>query len=86
MLEDSGMSDIDISDVGFYKARMKYSPDAVKEMFEDFTDDETRIRKSEMRKFKSFHVFAIDGSELVLPSDTEFETIADIQAHVEGSP
>lgn len=86
LLEDSGMSDIDISDVGFYKARMKYSPDAVKEMFEDFTDDETRIRKSEMRKFKSFHVFAIDGSELVLPSDTEFETIADIQPTSKAAP
>ena len=86
LLEDSGMSDIDISDVGFYKARMKYSPGAVKEMFEDFTDDETRIRKSEMRKFKSFHVFAIDGSELVLPSDTEFETIADIQPTSKAAP
>lgn len=86
LFEDSGMSDIDISDVGFYKARMKYSPDAVKEMFEDFTDDETRIRKNEMRKFKSFHVFAIDGSDLLLPSDTEFETIADNPAHGEDSP
>ena len=86
LFEDSGMSDIDISDVGFYKARMKYSPGAVKEMFEDFTDDETRIRKSEMRKFKSFHVFAIDGSELVLPSDTEFETIADIQPTAKTAP
>ena len=86
LLEDSGMSDIDISDVGFYKARMKYSPDAVKEMFEDFTDDETRIRKNEMRKFKSFHVFAIDGSDLLLPSDTEFETIADIQPTAKTAP
>lgn len=86
MFEDSGMSDSDISDVGFYKARIKYSPDAVKEMFEDFTDDETRIRKNEMRKFKSFHVFAIDGSELVLPSDTEFETIADIQPTAKAAP
>ena len=86
LFEDFGMSDIAISDIGFYKARMKYSPSAVKEMFEDFTDEEVRIRKDEMKKFKSFHVLAIDGSELILPSNTKFETIADIQSIAKADP
>lgn len=45
LLEDSGMTDIEISDVGFYKARMKYNPEAVNSMLNTFIDDELKIRK-----------------------------------------
>lgn len=62
-------ADIEITDVGFYKARMKFDPEAIRRMSYDFVDSEMLLRKDELSRHGGYFVFAIDGSDVTLPSN-----------------
>lgn len=64
----------DITDVGFYKARMKFNPNAMKAIADAYLDEE--LKRNEPKKYRGFRIYAIDGSELLLPSNTKKERFA----------
>lgn len=64
----------DITDVGFYKARMKFNPSAMKAIADAYLDEE--LKRNEPKKYRGFRIYAIDGSELLLPSNTKKERFA----------
>ena len=64
----------DISDVGFFRARMKFSPEAMLRMSKGFLRSEEGKRK--LRRLRGFRILAVDGSDLVLPSNTKRERFA----------
>lgn len=65
------IGDQDVSKVGFYKARMKYSPDAIYQFFVDLTDDIYSRGMDDTMMWNGYHILAIDGSDVTLPSDME---------------
>ena len=64
----------DITDVGFYKARMKFNPNAMKAIADAYLDEE--LKRNEPKKYRGFRIYAIDGSEILLPSNTKKERFA----------
>lgn len=61
---------LDISNVGFYKARMNYNPKAIRLMMKDYV---SRVYEDDgqMVKLNGYIVTAIDGSDITLPSTEE---------------
>ncbi|GLL50199.1 IS4 family transposase [Tetragenococcus halophilus] len=62
---------LDISTVGFYKARMNYNPKAIQLMMKDYLSMIYENRASSLVKFNGYILTAIDGSTLTLPSSSE---------------
>lgn len=74
-LESIGTADtMHISDVGFYKARMKYDPAAMMVMMKGYLAME--LKWTRPKRYHGFRILAIDGSELTLPSNTRTERFA----------
>lgn len=63
--------DLNISTVGFYKARMKFNPNAIKLMSKDFIANIYDKENESMVKLNGYIVTAIDGSDFILPSTPE---------------
>ncbi len=77
---------LDISTVGFYKARMNFNPEAIKLMSNDFIyqkmyDDEDES----IVKLNGYIVTAIDGSDIILPNTFENQELYGQCKGVEGS-
>lgn len=62
---------LDISTVGFYKARMNYNPNAIKLMMKDYLSMIYENDDASLVKLNGYIVTAIDGSDIVLPSTEE---------------
>jgi hypothetical protein len=62
---------LDISTVGFYKARMNFNPEAIRKMSNDFINKHYKEFEETLVKLNGYYILAIDGSELVLPSSSE---------------
>ena len=62
---------LDISTVGFYKARMNYNPNAIKLMMTDYLSMIYENEDASLVKLNGYIVTAIDGSDIVLPSTAE---------------
>lgn len=62
---------LDISTVGFYKARMNYNPNAIKLMMKDYLSMIYENDDASLVKLNGYIVTAIDGSDIVLPSTAE---------------
>lgn len=62
---------LDISTVGFYKARMNYNPNAIKLMMTDYMSMIYENDDASLVKLNGYIVTAIDGSDIVLPSTAE---------------
>ncbi|MFD1415530.1 IS4 family transposase [Oceanobacillus jeddahense] len=62
---------LDISTVGFYKARMNYNPNAIKLMMKDYLSMIYENDDASLVKLNGYLVTAIDGSDIILPSTTE---------------
>ena len=62
---------LDISIVGFYKARMNFNPEAIKLMSNDFIYQHYDKYKETLVKLNGYYVTAIDGSDFILPSTKE---------------
>ena len=61
---------LDISIVGFYKARMNFNPEAIKLMSNDFIYQHYDKYKETLVKLNGYYVTAIDGSDFILPSSS----------------
>lgn len=89
IMDNLGINE-EISDVGFYKARMKYDPNALRLMHRDFLIQEYDSRKNQLQTYKNYFVLAIDGSDVILPSDIKSEKISAARykgnAEVENMP
>src|SRR5699024_1355880 len=62
---------LDISTVGFYKARMNYNPNAIRLMMKDYLSMIYENDDASLVKLNGYIVTAIDGSDIVLPSTEE---------------
>ncbi|OLF30224.1 IS4 family transposase [Staphylococcus sp. 47.1] len=62
---------LDISTVAFYKARMKYNPNALWLMMKDYMSKIYEERNRQLVKLNGYIITAIDGSDIVLPSTQE---------------
>lgn len=62
---------LDISTVGFYKARMNYNPNAIKLMMKDYLSMIYENDDASLVKLNGYIVTAIDGSDIILPSTEE---------------
>ena len=60
-----------ISEQGFYAARMKFNPEAVRVMSNEYIAKIYDDSDDSMKKFKNCLVLAIDGSKIVLPTTSE---------------
>jgi len=58
-----------ITKQAFSKARQNISPDAFKYLF--LMTSETAMESSEIKRFKGYRIFAIDGTELQIPKTEE---------------
>lgn len=68
--ENQGQS-LDISTVGFYKARMKYNPNAIKLMMKDYLSMIYENDDASLVKLNGYIITAIDGSDFTLPTTEE---------------
>lgn len=62
---------LDITTVGFYKARMNFNPEAILKMSNDFIYKHYQEFGDTLVKLNGYYILAIDGSELVIPSSKE---------------
>jgi len=62
---------LDISTVGFYNARMKFNPEALRVMSNDFVSEVYDEENDSMVKLNGYLITAIDGSDFILPSTEE---------------
>ena len=62
---------LDISTVGFYKARMNFNPEAIKLMSNDFIYQHYENYRETLVKLNGYYITAIDGSDIILPSTKE---------------
>lgn len=62
---------LDVSQVGFYNARMKFNPNAIKLMLKDFISDIYDRENESFVKLNGYYVTAVDGSDFILPSTLE---------------
>jgi len=62
---------LDISTVGFYNARMKFNPEALRVMSNDFVTEVYDEEKDSMVKLNGYLITAVDGSDFILPSTEE---------------
>lgn len=61
----------DISEQGFYAARLKFNPEAVRVMSNEYIAKIYDDNDDSMKKFKGCLVLAIDGSKIILPTTQE---------------
>lgn len=64
-----------MSDIGFFKARMKFNPEAIREISQRFIVDEIKEHKSHLKTFKNYYVYAFDGTSITVPSNMKFDKI-----------
>lgn len=62
---------LDISTVAFYKARMKFNPNALHLMMGDYLSMAYEKYDDNLAKLNGYIVTAIDGSDIILPSTEE---------------
>lgn len=62
---------LDITTVGFYKARMNFNPEAIRKMSNDFINNHYKEFADTLVKLNGYYILAIDGSEFVIPSSNE---------------
>lgn len=62
---------LDISTVGFYKARMNFNPEAIKLMSNDFICQHYENFGETLVKLNGYYITAIDGSDFIVPSTQE---------------
>ena len=74
---------LNISTVGFYKARMKFNPFAIKLMSKDFISDIYDKENESMVKLNGYIVTAIDGSDINVPTTKEN---VEIYGRASGNP
>lgn len=64
-----------MSDIGFFKARMKFNPEAIKQIAQRFVADEIIEHKAHLKTFKNYYVYAFDGTSITVPSNMKFDQI-----------
>lgn len=62
---------LDISTVGFYKARMNFNPEAIRYMSNDFIYKHYKNYGDSLVKLNNYYIFAVDGSDITIPSSEE---------------
>lgn len=63
--------DMDISVPGFFKARMKFNPEAIRLMSNDFITEIYDEEYDSLVKLNGYLIASIDGSDIILPSTSE---------------
>ncbi|MCH4890334.1 IS4 family transposase [Acidaminobacter sp. JC074] len=62
--------DMDISQTAFFNARMKFNPEALVTIMQDLTIEEYE-NPEDLVSLNDYYIFAIDGSEMILPHTDE---------------
>lgn len=62
---------LDISTVGFYKARMNFNPEAIRVMSNEFIYSHYKNYSDSLVKLNGYYVLAVDGSDITVPSTNE---------------
>ena len=62
---------LDISTVGFYKARMNFNPEAIRYMCNDFISIHYKKYGESLVKLNSYYILAVDGSDITIPTTLE---------------
>lgn len=66
---------VDITENGFYYARKKMNPEALRVMSNEFISNVYDSDEYPLKKFKGLYVVGIDGSKFILPNTKENESI-----------
>ena len=64
-----------ITETGFYLARKKFNPEALRVMSNEFIANFYDNNADEMKKWKNHLVLSVDGSKIILPNTKENEAI-----------
>lgn len=67
--------EVDITENGFYYARKKLNPEAIRVMSNEFISNVYDSDKYPLKKYKDLYVLGIDGSRFILPNTKENEFI-----------
>ena len=66
---------VDITENGFYYARKKLNPEAIRVMSNEFISNVYDSDEYPLKKFKGYYVLGIEGSKFILPNTKENESI-----------
>lgn len=61
----------DITEVGFFKARCKFNPEAIRVMSNEYVSNIYDNYDDSIKKWKGLVVLAVDGSKIIVPSTEE---------------
>lgn len=67
--------EVDVTENGFYYARKKLNPEAIRVMSNEFISNVYDSDKYPLKKYKDLYVLGIDGSKFILPNTKENEFI-----------
>ena len=72
---ESQNKNIDITENGFYYARKKMNPEAIRIMSNEFIANLYDSDDFDFKKFKGLFVFGVDGAKFILPNTKENENV-----------
>ena len=72
---ESQNKNVDITENGFYYARRKLNPEAIRIMSNEFIANMYDSDDFQLKKFKGLYVLGIDGSKFIVPSTKENEAV-----------